>query len=133
MAKLTNFVFCEDDENFESRNGLFAPLDIVEVTDNDFSLNIVLTVCEYSILEEHFCKIVIKDAQNNSFFDTDNFLVPNDTPGGVDKDVITGFTVGLSFKNLPFRGSGLYSVDVLFDNEVLNTFFIPVTFIKEGE
>ncbi|AUS87816.1 hypothetical protein LBYS11_16385 [Lysinibacillus sp. YS11] len=134
MAKLTNFVFCENDENFRSQSGVFSPLDIVEVNTDEFSLNIVFTVCDYSLLEDNTCRIIVKDPQNNDFFDTDFIHVPNDTPGSVDnKEVFMGFTLGVSFNNLPFKGSGFYSVEVLFNEEKLNTFHIPVTFLKEGE
>lgn len=134
MAKLTNFAFCENDNNFQSKNGLFQPLDIVEVNDNDFSLQIVLTVTDYSITEDHSCRIVVKDAQDTPFFDTDEFPVQSDSLGsGNFEGMITGFTLGVCFNNLPFRGPGFYSVDVFFDNQSLNTFYIPVTFNKEGE
>lgn len=136
MAKLTNFAFCENDTNFQTNTGLFQPLDIVEVSENDFSLQIVFTVTDYSIKDEHVCRIVVKDAQNIPFFDTENFPVQKDYDSTEMDDIegiITGFTLGVNFNNLPFRGPGLYSVDVLFDNDILNTFFIPVTFNKEGE
>ena len=134
MAKLTNFAFCENDTNFQSKNGLFQPLDIVEVNDNDFSLQIVLTVTDYTIIEDHFCRIVVKDAQNIAFFDTEDFPVQSDPLGDAEfEGAITGFTLGVSFNNLPFRGAGLYSLEVLFDGDLLNTFYIPVTFNKEDE
>lgn len=136
MAKLTNFSFCKinstttEDEKQES----IIPLDILNIDADEFSLKISLTVCDYRINKNHFCKIDILDPQEQSIFVTDDFLVHEETHGEVDKGkLVAGFTLGILFSNLPFRGSGIYSVHVYFDNEHLSTHYLPVTFSKEGE
>lgn len=134
MVKITNFVFCEDDENFKSKNGLFAPASIIEVEDEQFTMNVVMSLCNYTIEEQHSCTLNIKDPHNNEIFSTNKIEIPLETPGGVDNEnAFVGFTLGVSFSNLSFRGTGVYSVDVLFDDDRLDTFYIPVTFSKEGE
>lgn len=127
MPKITNFAFC--DQDYANDEGLVKVIDLIEVRSNDFSLALVLSITDYSIKEDHFCEIIIKDSTKSILFQTESFPVENDTPGEVDSnELITGFTLGVQFNKLTFRGPGLYSVQVKFDGESLGEFYVPVTF-----
>lgn len=131
MPKVTNFAFCEttrvDGDNPQAIN----LLQVINSSPEGFSFSLLFSITGFSASEDHNGHIILSDPNNNVLIESEKYVIEKDEQFGVEpNNLVTGITMGVEFK-VQFVGQGIHRVDLYFDDEKIDEFFIPVLLDKE--
>lgn len=133
MPKVTNFVFCEESSLTNGSPEVLGFKQLLESSQGWFSFSIAFSIVDFSPLDEHSVYVVFSDPKGGKLIETDKFLLEKESDeGNDDSKLVSGLTMGVNFDKVQFEGQGIYQIQLIFDDEPIGEFFIPVV-LKEEE
>lgn len=127
MPNVTNFVFCEDPRLDDDKPKAINFLQTVEAVAGNFSFGILYSITGFAGSEDHNLYVSIFDPKGEKIFESERFFLEReDLPEIEGERLVTGISMGIEFKDLLFEGQGLYKVGLVFDDDLIGEFFIPV-------
>lgn len=134
MPKITNFAFCEKSSIEDNQPKAINLLQVIETSNGTFSFSIIFSIVGFSATEEHTGYVIVTDPKGDTLMETEKFFLDKDENIDIDSNrVVTGISMGVEFDEVIFEGQGIYNVSLVFDEEKLGEFSIPVLVQRGSE
>lgn len=129
MPKITNFAFCQSSDLKEGMiPKVINIMPKIDVEDGKFSFGIIFSIFDFSANEDHNGYIILKNPVKEELFETAPFFLEKQEDLEENAKVVSGTTIAMEFNDIVFEGSGIYSLQIIFDDTEVAEFYIPILF-----
>ncbi|MCM3619150.1 hypothetical protein M3936_16295 [Sutcliffiella horikoshii] len=133
MPRITNFAYCHDTIIENNQVEVINLAQVLEAVDGVMNFSIVFTLTDFNLRQDHIGYLEFLNPKEEVIFETERFYLEKEEGISGNERVASGATLGMSFNNVLYEGPGVYSMDIIVDDERIARFSIPVIVTKVGE
>lgn len=126
MPKITNFAFCQSSDIKEGIPRAINIMPKIEVEDGKFSFGIIFSITDILANDDHHGYVILKNPVGEDLFETEPFYLEKQEGLDGTTKIVSGTTIAMEFSDIVFEGSGMYSLQIVFDNSTIADFYIPI-------
>ncbi|QTB21560.1 hypothetical protein J1907_17700 [Lysinibacillus sphaericus] len=126
MPKITNFAFCQSSDFKNGNPRVLNIMPKIEVEDGTFSFGIIFSITDFSGSVDHNGYVILKNPVGEELFETEPFFLEKNENLKETSKSLSGTTIAMEFSEIVFEGSGLYTLQIIFDDSKVAEFHIPI-------